>query len=124
MFNSNIGPNMAPLRDIKLQNLGDLEFDLSRLLKVKSNGAVTLPIYDILLVSNSNFLPNSHRLGVMATQKKFLLSLIIRAKFRPTHTHPYPRATFFKIEWFAPGSQGRLPQKMELIGSIFFEIFC
>ncbi len=52
MFNSNLGANYAPLRDIGLQNLGDLDFDLSRSLKVKSNGAVRLPIYDFLLVSN------------------------------------------------------------------------
>ncbi len=31
--------------------MGDLEFDLSRSLKVKSNGSVGLPIYDFLLVS-------------------------------------------------------------------------
>ncbi len=30
MFNSNRGLNWAPLRDISLQNLGDLDFDLSR----------------------------------------------------------------------------------------------
>ncbi len=30
MVNSNIGPNSAPLRDIRLCNLSDLEFDLSR----------------------------------------------------------------------------------------------
>ncbi len=34
-------------------NMGDLEFDLSRSLKVKSKCAVGLPIYDFLLVSNS-----------------------------------------------------------------------
>ncbi len=28
MFNSNIGPNMAPLREVRLQNLSDLDFDL------------------------------------------------------------------------------------------------
>ncbi len=47
--------------------MGDLEFDLSRSLKVKSNGAVRFPIYDFLLVSNSNYMSNSHRLGVIAT---------------------------------------------------------
>ncbi len=36
MVNSNKGPNLALLRDISLQNLGDLKFDLSRSLKVKS----------------------------------------------------------------------------------------
>ena len=57
--------------------MGDLEFDLSKSLKVKSNGAVRLPIYDFLLVSNSNYMSNSHRLGVIVTQKMFsyLLSL-------------------------------------------------
>ena len=32
--------------------MSDLEFDLSRSLKVKFNGAIGLPIYDFLLVSN------------------------------------------------------------------------
>ncbi len=53
MVNSNIGPNSAPFRDIRLLNLGDIDFDLSRSLKVKSNGAVRLPIYDFLLMSTS-----------------------------------------------------------------------
>ncbi len=57
---------------------------------VKSNGAVGLPIYDFLLVSNSNYTFNSHRLGVITTRKKFLLSLIIRAKCRPP---PPPQPT-------------------------------
>ena len=35
MLNSNIGPNKALLRDVRLRNLGDLECDLSRSLKVK-----------------------------------------------------------------------------------------
>ncbi len=30
MFNSNIWSNCAPLQDISLQNLSDLDFDLSR----------------------------------------------------------------------------------------------
>ena len=44
MINSKIGPNSAPLRDIKLKSR-DIDFDLSRSLKVKSNGAVGLSIY-------------------------------------------------------------------------------
>ena len=35
MFNRNIWPNPAPLRDIMLRNLSDLHFDLSRSHKVK-----------------------------------------------------------------------------------------
>ncbi len=42
--NSNIWPNSTHLRDIKLQRLSDLDFELPRLLKVKSDCAVGLPI--------------------------------------------------------------------------------
>ncbi len=35
MFNSNIWPNSASLQDIRLRNLSDHNFDLSRSLKVK-----------------------------------------------------------------------------------------
>ncbi len=55
---------MAHLQDISVQNISDLEFDPSMSLKVKSNGTVELPIYDLLLVSNSDYMSISHRLGV------------------------------------------------------------
>ena len=58
----------------------NLEFDLSRSLNVKSDGAVRLDIYDFLLASNSNYMSNWHRLGVIATQKKmfsYVLSCLI-----------------------------------------------
>ncbi len=58
MFNSNVGPNTALLPDISLQNTSDLEFDLSRSLKVKSNDAIGLPIYGFLLMFNGNIGPN------------------------------------------------------------------
>ncbi len=38
--------------------MGDLEFDLSRSLKVKSEGAIGLPICGFLLMVNSNIGPN------------------------------------------------------------------
>ncbi len=44
MVNGNIWSNTALLRDISLQNMSDLKFDLSRSLKVQSNGAVGFPI--------------------------------------------------------------------------------
>ncbi len=59
MFNSNIyglTRLLCKIYPVGLQNLGDLEFDLSRSLKVNSNGAVGLPIYDFLLLSNSNYM--------------------------------------------------------------------
>ena len=50
VFNSVvIWPYLAPLRDKSLQNLSDLKFDLSRILKVKSNGTDGLPIYEFRL---------------------------------------------------------------------------
>ena len=77
MVNSNIGPNSAPLRDIRLWNLSDLDFDLSRSLKVKSNGAVGLSIYEFLLMFNSNQISISHHLGDICIWKfsPYLLSL-------------------------------------------------
>ena len=56
MVNSNIGPNSAPLRDIRLWNLSDL--DLSKSLKVKSDGVIGLAIYAFLFMVNSNTEPN------------------------------------------------------------------
>ncbi len=41
-----------------LQNVSDLEFDLSRSLKVKCEGAIRLTIYGFLLMFNSNIGPN------------------------------------------------------------------
>ncbi len=59
MFNINIGPNRDLLRHICFHNLGDLEFDLSRSLKIKCDGAIGLPTYGFLLMVNSNIWPNS-----------------------------------------------------------------
>ncbi len=52
MFNSNLWPNSAPLQDNGLQNQSDLEFGLSRSLKVKCDSAIGLPIYAFLLMFN------------------------------------------------------------------------
>ncbi len=56
MVNINLWPNSAPLRDKMLQNPDD--FDLSRSLKVKCDGAIGLPIHGFLLMFNSNIGPN------------------------------------------------------------------
>ncbi len=48
--NSNIYPNSAPLLYTSPQNQSDLDFDLSRSLKVKSDAAVGHSIYDFLLM--------------------------------------------------------------------------
>ncbi len=58
MFNSNMYPILAPLRDISLQNLNDIDCGLSRSPKVKRDGVKALPIYDFLLVFNSNIWHN------------------------------------------------------------------
>ncbi len=59
MVDSNIGSDVAPLRDMMLSNLSDLDFDLSRSLKVKSGQVIGLPIYGFLLMVNNNIGPNS-----------------------------------------------------------------
>ncbi len=60
---------MAPLWDIRLWNLGDLDFDLSGSLKVKYNDAVGLSIHEFLLMYNSNHMSISHLLGDICTWK-------------------------------------------------------
>ncbi len=54
-FNS-IWPNSAPLRDASLENLSDVDFDLSRLLKVNCHGAIRLSTYNFNLVFITNIL--------------------------------------------------------------------
>ena len=125
MFNSNRRPQEAPFRSsarYKPQNLGDLEFDLSMSLKVKSNGAVGLPIYDFLLASNCNYVCNSHHLGVAATRKFFSYLLSFGPNFDLPPNPPLPLVNCFP-NGFLPGSQESLPPKMKFISSIFFEIF-
>ena len=53
IFNSNIWNNWAPFRDIRLQNVSDPDFDLSRSFKVKRDGAIELSIYNFLLLFDS-----------------------------------------------------------------------
>ena len=45
IFNSNLWPNSARLQDVRLRNLRDLEFDLSRSLKVKCGSVIELYAY-------------------------------------------------------------------------------
>ena len=59
MFISNIWPISAPLRCISVQNLSDVDTDLSRSLKVKCNHTNGLLTYAFLLRFNSNLCPNS-----------------------------------------------------------------
>ncbi len=54
---------------IRLQNLGDLEFNLLRSLKVKSNGTIGLHIYDFLLMANSKHMSISHFIGVIISYR-------------------------------------------------------
>ena len=58
VFNSNIWPNSAALRDISLWNLSDIDIDLSfKVTEVKCNHTNGLPIYAFLLMFNSNIWP-------------------------------------------------------------------
>ena len=46
----------------------ELEFDVSRSLKVKVDGAIGKPTYDFLLVNNSNYMPIISILRDITTQ--------------------------------------------------------
>ncbi len=59
MVNGNMRPNLAPLRDMTLWNLIDLECDLSRSLKVKCDSVIGLPIDGFILMVTSNTAPKS-----------------------------------------------------------------
>ncbi len=54
MFNNTIWPNSAPLPDLRLQTLSDLECDLLRSLNVKWYVTTGCPIYGFLLMFNRN----------------------------------------------------------------------
>ncbi len=71
-----------PVRDIRPRNLRS--FDILRLLKIKSNGALGLPICDFILMSNSNHMFISRRLAVLDN----IPSLIIGPNFRPPPLPP------------------------------------
>ncbi len=68
MFNSNILPNSALLRDISLQNMSDLDFDLSRSVNVKYNHTIGLPVYGFLLRFTDNILPTLTHLQYISLQ--------------------------------------------------------
>ena len=55
------------LRDIAIQNMHDLEFDLSRSLKVKV-GVIRKPTNEFLLVNNSKYVPICSILKDIAAQ--------------------------------------------------------
>ncbi len=48
--NSNIWLSSAPLQDIRLWNLSDLQFHLSRSLKVECDGVIGFSIYSVLFI--------------------------------------------------------------------------
>ena len=50
-------PTCSISEDIAIQHEHDLEFDLSKSLKVKVYGAIRKPTYDFLLVNNSKYMP-------------------------------------------------------------------
>ena len=69
-------------------------------LKVKSNGDIWLPIYDFLLMYNSNHMAIPHHLAVFIALKKFL-----GQNYRPPDTHLYPKSL----------QRGSLPPRTKLV---------
>ena len=59
MFNSNMWPNSAPLQDIRLRNLSDLDFDLQG--RSRSNVMVSLTLHICFPIDiNSIYLSVAH----------------------------------------------------------------
>ena len=118
MVNINIGPIEAPSRDIRPWNLDDLEFNLSRSLKVKSNGTIGLPMYDFLPMSNStnsNLISISLSLAIYTGLYRHLnvSSLIIISNF---HTHPHsPLREWYVYVCVCGGGGGGTLSKWSLI---------
>ncbi len=74
---------------------------------LSSNGGIGLPIYDFLLVPNSNRMSISHRLPVLHTLKFWPYRLSLGQPPPP----PYHRHFFSKSIHFCPGSTETSHQK-------------
>ncbi len=121
MFTNNVYQNRAPLQDISLQNLSDLEFDLSRPFKVKSYGATGLPIYRILILSNREQMCIAHHLTVTLPPDNISPISYHFGQYSDIPTHPYPWAIFFKCNSSISGSEGRLLLNRNMTGLILSE---
>ncbi len=112
VFNGNVWPNWTSSQDISLQN--DIECELSRALKVKSNGAPGLTMFDFLLMSNCNNMPISHLLTVITTRK--FPHLFSSGQNFITATGctatPIPEC-FFLNGWFPPWVRGKVSTQNE-----------
>ena len=64
-------PTCSILGDIATQNIHDLEFDLSRSLKVEVHREIKMPTYYFLLLNNSKYMPICGILGDIATQTMY-----------------------------------------------------
>ncbi len=62
-FSNSVWPNSTPLHHIRLQNLSDLDTDVSRSFTVECDGTIELPIYGFLLIFHNSINPNSAPLG-------------------------------------------------------------
>ncbi len=87
------------LGDIRLRNLSDLA------LKVTYNGAIKLPIYDFLLVSNIIHMSISHRLADNSRSNFFFYLLSLGRSFALDITRTLTPGRFFsESNHVIPGS--------------------
>ncbi len=105
VFNSCIGLSMLLYEKISIPNISNLEYDLSILLKIKSNGGVALPshIKFVLLVLNSKYMTAPFELLLVLINA--IQSFIIGLQCRSIHTHPFPGAISLKSNHFFPNSK-------------------
>ena len=117
---SNIVPKVAPLWDVRLWNLGDIDFDLSR--SPRSNLIVQLDCpymssYYCLVVNTSLTVKRYSHLNI----SPYLLSL--GQNFVPPPRPTLTQGRFFsESNHFILVSVGRSPPKMKLIGEILYAL--
>ena len=80
MFNSNIWSNSAPLKDMRLRNLSDLDIELSR--SLRSNVIIQLASLHSLLLFTNDIWPNAAPLRDITLQNLSDLDLDLSKSLR------------------------------------------
>ena len=121
MFKSNIWPKPAPLQDLSdLRNLSDLEFDLSRSLKVSVMVSFTLHVWFSIDIYG-NYMSVSHRLALIAGQNVFSYLLLVPITKNRKCTKGPQNVTWSKVHHICTTStrESQIPLRLALRPLIF-----